>query len=201
MRLVWILFGITLLALVAYGIWRPANIQHANQDSREMRLETKNSNSRSTLFSTKASTTSATKLYKKYPGNLPAATLRDSLVQFALQHQGLPYQTAGLDPTGFDCSGFVQYTFAHFGLEVPHSSALLAQEGEPVSLQEAHKADIIIFTGTTLSDRTPGHVGIVIANGANGPEFVHASSNGGVKISKIDSTGYKKRFLQVRRLL
>ncbi|RDC65159.1 C40 family peptidase [Adhaeribacter pallidiroseus] len=201
MKLIWVLFGITLLALVAYGFWRPANIRDTNGDSREMPTETKNSFLKSTNYSTNADTREASKLYKNYKGELSITALRDSLVQFAQQHQGLPYQEAGLKPTGFDCSGFVQYTFAHFGLEVPHSSALLAKEGEPVPLSAGRKADLVIFTGTTIADRTPGHVGIVVNNGVNGLEFIHASSNGGVKISKVDSTGYAQRFLQVRRVL
>ena len=68
-------------------------------------------------------------------------------------------------------------------------------------IEKAQKADLIIFTGTSEADRTPGHVGIVISEPTEPLTFVHASSNGGVKVSKVDSTGYARRFLQVRRVL
>lgn len=199
MRTIWLVFGGTLVFLVAFGIWRKTNIREEKVDTRAIPAKFSSGHKKANPASENSVLTNP--FSKRYKGHLPLPILRDSLVQFALQQQGLPYQIAGTQPTGFDCSGFVQYTFAHFGLEVPHSSALLAKEGVSVPLSESQKADLVIFTGTTVSDRTPGHVGIVIANGADGLEFVHASSNGGVKVSKIDSTGYARRFLQVRRLL
>lgn len=75
-------------------------------------------------------------------------------------------------------------------------------DGYSVPKEEARKGDLIVFTGTNPRVRTPGHVGIVLSDAGEEPiSFVHASSNGGVKVSEVETTGYNDRFLQVRRVL
>ena len=44
-----------------------------------------------------------------------------------------------------------------------HVPAETFEAGKKVKLHETRKGDILIFTGTNPSDRTPGHVGIVIS--------------------------------------
>ncbi len=71
----------------------------------------------------------------------------------------------------------------------------------PVSRQEAQPGDLVIFTGTNASVREPGHVGIVVSQPGSVISFVHASSNGGVKVSEVEGTRYDVRFLEIRRVL
>lgn len=123
------------------------------------------------------------------------------LVSYAMSLLGAPYIYAGVSPEGFDCSGFVTHVFDKFDIAVPHSSALQAKEGEPVAREEAKVGDLVIFTGTNAEVREPGHVGIIISNEDDNIEFVHSSSVGGVKVSKVEGTGYSKRFLEIRRIL
>ena len=130
----------------------------------------------------------------------------DSIVAFGLAQRGTPYVYTGTSPlTGFDCSGFIMYTFAHFGVPVPHSTALLIDVGRPVSRTEAQPGDIVVFTGTAVTSTTPGHAGIVISGRGKVPlQFVHASSarrESGVKVSQVEGTDYERRFMQVRRVL
>ncbi|MFD1470142.1 C40 family peptidase [Hymenobacter caeli] len=130
----------------------------------------------------------------------------DSVVAFALRQLGAPYAFAGTSPaTGFDCSGFVQYVYGHFGVAVPHSTALLIGAGRPVPRAEARPGDLVVFAGTAPGSATAGHAGIVVsAAGAVPVRFVHASSArraSGVKTSAIEGSGYETRFLQVRRVL
>ncbi|ALW86081.1 hypothetical protein AUC43_13860 [Hymenobacter sedentarius] len=134
------------------------------------------------------------------------AARADSIVAFGLSHQGTPYVFAGTSPlTGFDCSGFIMYTFAHFNVNVPHSTALLIDVGRPVARAEAQPGDIVVFTGTAPTSTTPGHAGIVISKRGEVPlRFVHASSarrESGVKVSQVEGTDYERRFMQVRRVL
>ena len=130
----------------------------------------------------------------------------DSLVAFGLAQRGTPYVYAGTSPlTGFDCSGFIMFTFAHFGVAVPHSTALLIDVGRPVTRTEAQPGDIVVFTGTAATSTIPGHAGIVISSQGEVPlRFVHASSaqrESGVKVSQVEGTDYERRFMQVRRVL
>jgi hypothetical protein len=130
----------------------------------------------------------------------------DSIVAFGLAQQGTPYVYAGTSPlTGFDCSGFIMYTFAHFGVPVPHSTALLIDVGRPVARTEAQPGDIVVFTGTAKTSTTPGHAGIVISRRGEVPlRFVHASSSRRepfVKVNQVEASDYERRFMQVRRVL
>ncbi|WP_192821077.1 C40 family peptidase [Rufibacter sp. LB8] len=125
----------------------------------------------------------------------------DSVVAFALQRYGTEYTYGGASEEGFDCSGFTTYVYTKFNVEMPHGSTLQSKLGQSVPLQEARKGDLLIFTGTNLQDRTPGHVGIVITNPPKKVQFVHSSSNGGVKVSEVEGTLYQKRFLDVRRVI
>ncbi|GAB3815869.1 hypothetical protein GCM10028895_10490 [Pontibacter rugosus] len=106
-----------------------------------------------------------------------------------------------MSKTGFDCSGFTTFIFDKYNFKIPHSSRLQAQEGQQVLRAKSRPGDLVIFTGTNPSVRRPGHVGIVISEPGDTIEFVHASSNGGVKISKVEGTRYDTRFLEVRRVL
>ena len=135
----------------------------------------------------------------------PHATRADSVVRVALAQLGTSYCYAGTSPaTGFDCSGFVQYVFGHFSVPVPHSTSALISAGQPVPRTQARPGDIVVFTGTAPGSTTPGHAGIVISTPGKPPLlFVHASSaprESGVKISRVEGTGYEQRFMQVRRV-
>ncbi|UOQ95881.1 C40 family peptidase [Hymenobacter sp. 5317J-9] len=134
------------------------------------------------------------------------AATADSVVAFGLAQRGTPYVYAGVSPlTGFDCSGFIMYTFARFGVAVPHSTALLIDVGRPVPRAEAQPGDIVVFTGTANPSTTPGHAGIVISRRGETPlRFVHASSSRRepfVKVSQVENSDYERRFMQVRRVL
>ena len=133
------------------------------------------------------------------------ASRADSVAAFGLAQRGTPYVYAGTSPvTGFDCSGFIMYTFAHFNIPVPHSTALLIDVGQPVARAEAQPGDIVVFTGTASTSTTPGHAGIVVSERGEVPlRFVHASSSRRepfVKISQVEGSGYERRFMQVRRV-
>lgn len=54
-----------------------------------------------------------------------------------------PYVFSGSNTHGWDCSGMVRWTYAHFGLELPHSADKQAHIGKRVSIPKV--GDIVVF--------------------------------------------------------
>lgn len=87
----------------------------------------------------------------------PASATGQALTDYALQFQGYPYVSGGNTPSGWDCSGFVQWVFAQFGVSLPHYSGAQMSVGTAVgSIAEAAPGDIIVNTQ---------HAAIYIGNG------------------------------------
>lgn len=130
--------------------------------------------------------------------------LEDSIVHFAKQFLGTPYVWGGAAPGGFDCSGYVAYVYRKFGYSILRTSAGLANAGRAVELKDARKGDLILFRGTNPSDKSVGHIGIVISEKGEELHFIHASSSQkhfGVVITNYNKSGYPARFVGVRRML
>lgn len=97
-----------------------------------------------------------------------------SLLNYAYQFQGVPYVWGGTSPRGFDCSGFTQYVFSHFGISIGRDTYAQLGAGRRVSQSELQPGDLV-FPHT-------GHVGIYIGNG----NFIHAPHSGDVvKVAKV----------------
>ncbi len=128
-------------------------------------------------------------------------TPTDSLINYAMSLMGSPYVYGGTDEAGFDCSGFTSHVYQAFGVPVTRSSTTQSEDGVEIDRAEAQPGDLLIFTGTNPDKREPGHVGIVISEPGDTISFVHSSSNGGVKVSQVEGTGYERRLLGVRRVL
>jgi len=129
----------------------------------------------------------------------------DTLLAFAKKHQGIKYRYAQSSPkNGFDCSGFVYYVFGHFNIKVPRASMDYEHAGKKVQVDSCRKGDVIVFTGTNIKNRAPGHVGIIVSNDADGITFIHSSSGHkriGVILTNFTHSGYyQKRFIKIVRL-
>jgi len=129
----------------------------------------------------------------------------DSLLAFAKKQIGIKYCYANYTPnSGFDCSGFVYYTFSHFNIKVPRSSIDYMNYGRRVDPDSCKVGDVIVFTGTNPKNRKPGHVGIVISKPGEDITFIHSSSSkkcSGVKISSFKNDPYYKlRFIKIVRV-
>lgn len=87
----------------------------------------------------------------------PASKTGQTVAEYAMQFSGYPYVYGGNQPSGWDCSGFVQYVFAQFGVSLPHQSGSQMSVGSPVaSLAEAQPGDILA---------NGSHAAIYIGNG------------------------------------
>ena len=96
------------------------------------------------------------------------------------EYQGIPYDWAGEDISGFDCSGWVRYIYAMFGYDLPHFTGAQRDMGTIVSYSDLQEGDLVFFYPDD------GHVGIYVGNG----NVVHASSSNGITTSTIESGYY-----------
>lgn len=118
-----------------------------------------------------------------------------SLVRTALDFLGVPYRNGGTDPSGFDCSGLVQYVFARHGLSVPREVREQYQVGREIDLKDAQPGDLIFFE--TVS-RGASHVGMIVGEG----RFVHApSSRGVVRVEAYIANYWSTRIVGARRVV
>lgn len=108
------------------------------------------------------------------------------IVAFAKKYLGYRYVSGGNTPSGFDCSGFTQYVYKHFGYSLSRSSSSQAGDGVAVNKSNLQIGDIICFSGSSGSKKV-SHVGIYIGGG----RFIHsANSRKGVITSSVDGDGY-----------
>jgi cell wall-associated NlpC family hydrolase len=117
------------------------------------------------------------------------------LLATALTLAGTPYRNGGSDPTGFDCSGFVQWVFSRHGAALPREVREQYREGDDVDRDDVRPGDLVFFE--TVS-RGASHVGIALGN----DQFVHApSSRGVVRIERYTSSYWAARWVGARRIL
>jgi cell wall-associated NlpC family hydrolase len=101
-------------------------------------------------------------------------------VDTAMAQRGKPYVWAAEGPGAYDCSGLTLYAYAAAGISLPHSSAMQAQMGTPVSRSELQPGDLVFFYSPV------SHVGLYIGNG----NMVHAPTFGDVvKVASVDAMG------------
>jgi len=93
------------------------------------------------------------------PGDRLPAGLSPA-VDVAQQYLGVPYVWGGESPSGFDCSGLVQYVYGQLGVDLPRTAAEQAQVGQPVAgLADARPGDLLAFHDPA------DHIGIYAGNG------------------------------------
>ena len=116
------------------------------------------------------------------------------MLQTALSFRGTPYRNGGSDPSGFDCSGFVQWVFARHGTPLPREVKDQYRVGRTIDRDDVRPGDLVFFE--TVS-RGASHVGIALGNG----EFVHApSSRGVVRVERYDGSYWSSRWVGARRV-
>jgi cell wall-associated NlpC family hydrolase len=119
-------------------------------------------------------------------------TLGERAVALALREVGVPYRWGGASPAaGFDCSGLVYWSYGRLGVELPHSSYALYDQGRSVARSRMRPGDLLFFYGL-------GHVGIYVGRG----RMIHAPHSGtNVQVVRLGGSSYGARIVGVRRIL
>lgn len=140
---------------------------------------------------------------RPFPGQPPASSaatgprpagLSEEVVRAALSLRGTPYRNGGSTPGGFDCSGFVWYVFGQEGVALPRTVAEQWRVGRTVRRDRLEPGDLVFFD---TGGRPASHVGIAV----DGDSFVHApSSRGEVRVERISSSYWSRRYVGGRRL-
>ncbi|HIY23541.1 MAG TPA: C40 family peptidase [Candidatus Brachybacterium merdigallinarum] len=87
-----------------------------------------------------------------------------SILATARSGIGTPYVYGGSSPSGWDCSGFVQWVYKQHGIDLPRTAGAQAARGTVISKSEARPGDLVY---------KPGHIGIY----AGGNQFVDAGNS------------------------
>lgn len=135
-------------------------------------------------------------------------TTGTELVTYSNTFLGTPYVWGGATPAkfnasgeyisgGFDCSGFVQYSYKNFGINLPRTTMDQVNKGISVNINDLQKGDLVFFMTNTAAPAEVSHVGIYIGNN----KFTHCPKPGDVvKISEL--TGYyKENFVIGKRII
>ena len=113
---------------------------------------------------------------------------------------GVPYRYGGTTPSGFDCSGFINFIFGNFGFSLVRTSYGLAELGETVALSDIQPGDLLFFKGSNVNSTSVGHVAMVIEVKDGSFKFIH-SANGGVQITNFNTSRYYiQRYVKAKRL-
>lgn len=117
-----------------------------------------------------------------------------AIIATSKQYIGVPYLYGGTTPSGFDCSGFVQYVFAKNGMSLPRVSRDQYQIGTAVSFSNLKAGDLVFFS--LANNGSVDHMGIYVGNG----QFINASSSKGVTIYTLGSY-WQSSFVGAKRVL
>jgi len=115
-------------------------------------------------------------------------TKRYSVVKTAEKYLGVRYKFGGMDPTGFDCSGYASYVYKSNGFLLPHSAQQQYANGKRIGIRKARPGDLVFFriNGWKIS-----HVAIYMGD----YKFIHAPSRGKhVSFDDIRKDYWRKRY-------
>jgi cell wall-associated NlpC family hydrolase len=125
---------------------------------------------------------------------LPISETGNEVAIYALDLIDTGYRFGGKNPqAGLDCSGMVSYIYRQAaGLNVSGSAADIARRGKEIERRSLRPGDLVFFN---TMNKPFSHVAIYIGDN----RFVHApSTNGKVRIDRLDNRYYAERFQMAR---
>ncbi|MFC9675390.1 NlpC/P60 family protein [Streptomyces sp. NPDC056949] len=95
---------------------------------------------------------------------VPSSGRAAAAVAAAMSAVGKPYVWGANGPSGFDCSGLMQWSYAQAGVGLPRTSQAQRYAGRQVPLSQARPGDLVAYR----SDAS--HIGMYVGNG----QVIHA---------------------------
>ncbi|WP_405873618.1 NlpC/P60 family protein [Streptomyces sp. NBC_00005] len=95
---------------------------------------------------------------------LPASARAAAAIAAARSALGMPYIWGATGPSGFDCSGLMQWSYAQAGVHLPRTSQEQRYAGRQIPLSQARPGDLVVYR----SDAS--HVAMYMGNG----QVIHA---------------------------
>lgn len=118
-------------------------------------------NKSKTTAKSSAKTTQKTTTKSESNSNPAPSSKGQAIVNAASKYIGVKYVYGGTSPSGFDCSGLVQYACREAGISVNRTSRAQYSNGVAVSKSNLQAGDLVFFSkGSGIS-----HVGIYAGNG------------------------------------
>lgn len=102
-------------------------------------------------------------------GSTSTSGAHGSVVGIAERYLGVPYVWGGDTPSGFDCSGLVQYCYRKIGIDVGRTTWDQMGCGTRIAVSALQPGDLVFFRGGE-------HVGIYVGDGT----YIHAPHTGAV---------------------
>lgn len=133
-----------------------------------------------TVVATKTAVASATSDY------------RTKAIAVAKSNLGVKYKWAGYTPSGFDCSGLVNYSFSQAGVTLPRTAAEMFTKG--TSVTSYMPGDLLFYA--TSGGRKVTHVAIYIGNG----QMIHSATSKGVSIANLNNSYWKPKLIGAKRI-
>ncbi|CQR46644.1 Peptidoglycan endopeptidase LytF precursor [Paraliobacillus sp. PM-2] len=113
------------------------------------------------------------------------------LAKTAKQYIGVSYTWGGSSPSGFDCSGYINYVFNQLHVTIPRTVSDIWNMAQPV--KSLSIGDLVFFE---TYKKGPSHMGIYLGN----KQFIHASESQGVQISAMNMDYWQQRYLGAKRI-
>jgi len=98
-----------------------------------------------------------------------------SVLAVAARYVGISYRMGGTSPSGFDCSGYVQYVYRLLGVSLPRTTDQQLAAVTRIPRLQARPGDLVFF----MSGRGAYHVGIYAGGG-----MMYDSPRTGKRVSK-----------------
>lgn len=101
------------------------------------------------------------------PATIPEQTRGEAAITAARSKLGATYVPGATGPNAFDCSGLVQWSYRHAGVDLPRTSHQQLATGTPVSRNDLRPGDLVSFYGG-------GHSALY----SGGGKVIHAATSG-----------------------